>query len=298
MNRLLLTLLVVFVFAIPALAQDDEAEALPVIPYYTSTQGTRQFNMPIPAGWSVDDTHPEYLQFTNDNADGSFYIFHNHVSDSETAVQTAIDIIAPDFAPNLRQQSEISFDGLIWEVSLYDGANGGNMSAFSQVRDEDVYTLIYLNPNPEYDFYIYATEGATTTEGATATEGATDDVLTALFPDETFTHETSLDGTWGQHIYNSETADGETKPLYLLARQSANNLYTVVQHGEGETINAVNRSLYTMLFGFFITPDNSGYLWLGLAVSLGTILVLIVSIFLRYRNAEQDLKTIEQLEAE
>lgn len=286
MIRLFITLIVAFLLALPVLAQDEEAEALPVIPYYTSTQGTRQFNLPIPAGWAVDDTHPEYLLFTNAQADGDFYVFHNHISDSETAVQTAIDIIAPEFDGTLRNHSEVSFDGLIWEVSLYDGADGGNISAFSQVRDEDVYTIIYLNPNAQYDFYIYATVGTV------------DDVIGTLFPEETFVHQTSVDGLWGQHIYNSESADGETQPLYVLEQGRGDNIYTVVQHGEGETINAVSRSLYTMLFGFFITPDNSGYLWLGLAVSLGTILVLIASIFMRYRNAAKDLQTIENLEAE
>lgn len=289
MIRIFTTLLIVLAFALPTLAQDAEdetVEALPVIPYYTSTQGARQFNIPIPAGWSVDDTHPEYLQFSNDQADGDFYIFHNHVSDSETAVQSAIDIIASDSAPTLRNHSEISFDGLIWEVSIYDGTNGSNISAFSQVRDEDVYTIIYLNPNAEYAFYIYAAEGTV------------ESVIEAIFPEETFTHQTTVDGLWGQHIYNSETADGETKPLYVLEQGRGNNRYTVIQHGEGETINAVSRSLYTMLFGFFITPDNSGYLWLGMAVSLGTILVLIASIVMRYRNAEKDLQTIENLEAE
>jgi hypothetical protein len=289
MFRLFLTLLIVFLFAVPALAEDEaeqtSEEALPVIPYYTSTQGTRQFNIPIPVGWTVDDTHPEYLQFSNEQADGDFYIFHHHVSDSETAVQSSIDIIAPDFNGTLRNQSNITFDGLIWEVSIYDGADGGNISAFSQVRDDDVYTIIYANPNAEYDFYIYATEGTI------------EDVLSAVFPDETFTHQTSLEGIWGQHIYNSAT-DDETKPLYALEQRRGDNIYAVIQHGEGETINAVSRSLYTMLFGFFITPDNSGYLWLGLAVSLGTILVLIASIYLRYRNAEKDLLMIENLEAE
>ena len=282
-TSLLLALLLVF----PVFAQDSvPEEPIPVIPYYTSTQGARQFNLPIPAGWTVDDTHPEYLQFSNEGADGSFYVFHNHVSDSETAVQNAIGIIAPDFTPTLRQQSAISFDALIWDVSLYDGADGGNISAFSQVRDDDVYTILYANPNAEYDFYIYAAEGTP------------DDVIEMLFPEETFTHQTSVEGLWGQHIYNSESADGETKPLYLLEQQRGGNLYAVVQHGEGETINTVSRSLYTMLFGFFITPDNSGYLWLGLAVSLGTILVLITSIIMRYRNAEKDLQMIENLEAE
>ena len=58
-----------------------------------------------------------------------------------------------------------------------------------------------------------------------------------------------------------------------------------------ELANAYN----TTLLGFFITPNNSGYLYLGLAVVLGILFILAFSIVWRSRSLEKDLAVIQQL---
>ena len=47
--------------------------------------------------------------------------------------------------------------------------------------------------------------------------------------------------------------------------------------------------------GFFITPDNSPYLWLGVAVSLLILSVLVGSFAWRARAVQKDLAMLEQL---
>ena len=48
----------------------------------------------------------------------------------------------------------------------------------------------------------------------------------------------------------------------------------------------------------FTTPETTAYLLLGLAVVAGIPLLLIGSMLIRYRNLQQDLKTLDQLENE
>ena len=52
---------------------------------------------------------------------------------------------------------------------------------------------------------------------------------------------------------------------------------------------------FTVLLGFFITPDNSGYLALGLAAAFVTLGLLVFSYFWRARSLDQDAALIRHL---
>ena len=46
------------------------------------------------------------------------------------------------------------------------------------------------------------------------------------------------------------------------------------------------------------TPDNAAYLFLGLAVALGSVSLYVLSLFLRVRNLRKERDTLDQLERE
>ena len=74
-----------------------------------------------------------------------------------------------------------------------------------------------------------------------------------------------------------------------------NDSYIALADGESDHLPQIADAWNTTLLGFFITPDNSVYLALGLAASLAVLALLILSIFWRLRNAAQDLALIESL---
>lgn len=300
MKRLLVCVVALLcLFPTSAHAQDteDETPALPVIPYYTSQQAGRQFNVPIPAGWEVDDSDGRYLRMTNAATNGAIYVMKlTDAPDISAAVNMLITTVAPDFIGRVpHTQADITFDGLTWEIRLYDApqAQDGNLTVYAQERDNAVYTVAYLNTEDAIDFYMLALQSESLNSPVTL-----DDILNRIYegfdstPQESQTISYGAT-TWQRNIF---VVDGEQ--IITLHQDRAGSIYAVIQRGEGGAIDTVNRAMYTIIFGFFVTPQNTGFLWLGLAATMGIILLLLFSIYLRYRNAQKDLELIEQLEAE
>lgn len=75
-----------------------------------------------------------------------------------------------------------------------------------------------------------------------------------------------------------------------------NDSYIALQEGRPGDLTALADAWQRTLLGFFITPDNSLYLWLGIAVSLLILAALTGSFVWRARALQKDLALIEQLE--
>ncbi len=75
-----------------------------------------------------------------------------------------------------------------------------------------------------------------------------------------------------------------------------NDSYIALREGPPGDLAALADAWRNMLLGFFITPDNSLYLGLGLAVSLLILATLMGSFAWRARALQKDLAMIEQLE--
>jgi hypothetical protein len=58
-----------------------------------------------------------------------------------------------------------------------------------------------------------------------------------------------------------------------------------------ELANAFN----TIHLGFFTTPDNSNYLWLGVIATFAILGFLVISLYWRWRSIRQDMALLEQL---
>lgn len=270
----------------------QDADDLPTIPYYTSQEGGRQFNVPIPVGWRVDNSHPDYLRMTP-AADAETNAIYVMALAPETSTEEAIRRIDDGWTLNQRAVSEIIFDGLVWDLTAFDIAQGGNISAFVQARDEATYAVIHVNRDAAVDVYMMGLQPAIGEDAITL-----DDVMRRLYPDfDAAPQETAElllgNATWQ---WNAFTADEDA--FTTLHQQRAGSVYAIVERGGGETVDSVNRAIYTVIFGFFVTPDNADFMWAGIIASLGTLLLLIGAYYARHRNAEKDLQVIEQLESE
>ena len=77
-----------------------------------------------------------------------------------------------------------------------------------------------------------------------------------------------------------------------------NDSYVALQEGQLGELPALAEAYNRTLLGFFITPDNSGYLALGLAVVAVILGTLVFSFFWRSRGLQKDLAMIEELARE
>ncbi|TVR22165.1 MAG: hypothetical protein EA396_06670 [Anaerolineaceae bacterium] len=273
-------------------AQAQEADTLPTIPYYTSQEGGRQFNVPIPAGWQVDDSHSDYLRMTP-TADAETNAIYIMALTPGTETEEAIRRIDDGWTLNRRATSEIIFDGLAWDLSAFDIAEGGNISAFMQARDNATYAVIHVNRNAAVDVYMMGLQPGIGEDAITL-----DDVMRRLYPDFNAAPDETTDLLLGNATWQWSAFTADEDAFTTLHQQRAGSVYAIIERGGGETVDSVNRAIYTVIFGFFITPDNADFMWAGIIASIAILLLLIGAYYARHRNAEKDLQLIEQLESE
>jgi len=289
--RLSLTLFILIALSVGISAQED-GEELPIIPYVSTSGAIEQFNIPVPNGWRNVGTSDLPHLVTSD-VEAGIYVVAVGSDELEPGVQTAIEQVIPDFDAEPRSVGELNMDGNIWTQTVYDLDDDTDVTAFSLLRDSVVYSLLYVNEEPS-NFYMVATRPE---EGGV--EAGITEALGNLYPsfagEPISTTEVELsNGTWLRQDY--EEINGQ--PVSVLGQLRGNTTFVVVEQGEANKIERVNKAYYTVLFGFFVTPESTSYLYMGLATVFGFAGFLILSMVLRYRNAVKDTELIRQLAQE
>lgn len=281
-----------------ALAQDDdpdepaERDELPVIPYYTSSNEGRRFNIPIPDGWNAVSTDTSYARLVMADTDVEILAIAVEAETVEAALADGLSQIDGSLATESIVTGTIRLDGLEWIKNIYRLENGGTLNLFAQERNGVFFLLMQVNPNPAVDFFTVALAA----EGD-AVPVEINNTLVQIYPD--FTGEATSEapvelsnGTWTRSEY---TSDDETV-LTTLHQERFGTTYVVIENGDGETLDSVNKAFFTVLFGFFVTPQNDNYLTLGVIAVVGLLALMVGSMVARNQSLNNDLALIQQLQ--
>lgn len=292
MKKLLL-LICLLMLAMPIFAQEDEAEEapkLPPIPYFVAENASRKFNVPVPFEWENVSSDTNIAHFAHPNGLGDIYGLPVDPQDAQAAAETAIKRILGDISLTARYSGQFQLDGNDWGKFAFT-SELGTVTAFTQTRYEAVYVLFYHYPKTDHEFYFMA-------QNVVDEEAPQTTVLTALstlYPNipETPQAETIIplsNGDWTRQVY----ALGDAELVTLWQKRGA-VVYITVENGDGAVVDGVNKALFTSLFGFFITPRNTEYLWLGLIVTFGIAGIFVLSLFLRHRGLNRDEALVREL---
>lgn len=263
------------------LAQDE------TVPYFQSPA----FNAPILEGWE-DQSSESIAQFYQPAAQA---IIRTRVIRADSAVTAAEqDLQAwlgkPVEAPIYQDKVNLA-DGT-WAVLVYQideettasvmaRQNEAGAAVISFVEDHPAVRIIMLtiaqdddaqdSPKAEMDA---ALEAFSLSHGADASEPQT---------------VTLPSGEW--LLQSSETAT-------VMGRVFGNDSYLAIAAGDGDNLPELANAYHTSLLGFFVTPDNSDFLRLGLAAVFGILGVLLFSFFWRGRNMQKELALVQELARE
>ena len=289
--RLSLTLFILIALSVGISAQED-GEELPIIPYVSTSGAIEQFNIPVPNGWRNVGTSDLPHLVTSD-VEAGIYVVAVGSDELEPGVQTAIEQVIPDFDAEPRSVGELNMDGNIWTQTVYDLDDDTDVTAFSLLRDSVVYSLLYVNEEPS-NFYMVATRpGEAGVEVGIAE--ALDRVFTGFASEPASSTNVELsNGTWLRQSYD----DINGEPVNVLGQLRGNTAFVVIEEGDANKIENVNKAFYTVLFGFFVTPDSASYLYMGLAVTFGFIAIMIITMIVRRSNVVKDAELIRQLAQE
>lgn len=282
--RLILIGLWLSITIIGVIAQEDEE--LPVVPYFQSSA----FNVPILETWE-DQSTDDHAQFYHPAEEVTIRTAFVSGDDSIAGAKTDLEaFLGTTLADPVYSDSVNLADGT-WAVLVYQVDDATTASAMAKRDDGRVYVVSFIESNPDAEIVMATIEHTEDSpEDDPSVEIAT---LVNLFTDSTRNAPENMEtiellsGEWHLQSYG----DNITAMGFIFGNDS----YLALANGAIDALPELANAYNTTLLGFFITPDNSGYLVLGLAVVLGILFILAFSIVWRSRSLEKDLAVIQQL---
>lgn len=296
LKRLIFILLIMSLLPTALFAQEADLteEDLPEIDYYRSPLG---FNIPVLGGWENFSTN-EAANFTNEAANAEILV----TLTNESVVETGIDqILVEGFDTDVSVEpvfsSKINLADGTWTQVIYQN-DERTISAMGQIRNDKTYVLSMVEDQVDADVFLMVVP---TPDDASSTEDvlpgmllAAEEIGITIDSDPESIETISLpSGNWTKAIYD---LDGDT--VTLMGFVFGNATYVTVATGDVVGIEDITNKFNTAFLGFFVTPENNEFLYLGLVATGGIMLILVGSFWLRHRNAQKDIELIEQLQAE
>ncbi len=261
-----------------AVAQDEVA-------YYQSAA----FNVPILAGWQ-DQSAEGAAQFHWPAAQATIRTAMASASDAQAGAEADLTSWLGTNPGVPVYSGKVNLADGTWRVLAYDIDESTTASVMARRAGERVIVISFLESEPTSRTWMLVIAQAD--EMLDTPEPEMDGALgqlTQLRLDDLEAAGTSAlpGGDW--LVFQSGTAQAAGSIF-------GNDSYIALQEGALGDLTALADAWQSTLLGFFITPDNSLYLGLGLAISLLILAALAGSFLWRGRNLRKDLALIEQLQ--
>lgn len=271
-------------------------EELPVIDYYHSNLG---FNIPVIGAWENFSTR-DFAYFRKESASAELHVDVVQETDVITGLnETLENVLSFDLSSEPLFSDSINLADGTWQQFIHQQGER-TVSAFGQVRNAKTYVISLTEDQPDADLYLMIIRNTETSTQVSPPDPAPA-IATALetlwddFDAEPASSELVElpSGIWTQQNY-----EWDDQPVTVLGMVFGNATYVTIATGEAQAVTDLTNAFNTAFLGFFVTPENNEFLYLGLAGTAIVFLLLVVSIWLRYRNAQRDMQLIEQLQAE
>jgi hypothetical protein len=267
----LLTLLALLslLLALPVSAQ-EATEETPAFVFYNSPND--RFHVLIPPGWE-DRSTDLYAHFVNGTE--QIYTVPARTENTSEGMNSALKTIGVSSEPIA--ESEVRLANGTWSQKLYTLEDGRAVTSFGQSFEGMTYTVAYLSETGARPLIATGEDLQANLVAALSLVGAQP---TADSASET-------DNGWTQ-----SAAEGEMS-YTVFTRSSGSSTFVFVQ--PTDTAEPPEVFFYTLLLDFFVTPETTDYMALGLAAIGIIMLVILGTMWLRWRNLRQDMRTLDQL---
>ena len=265
-----------------AAAADDEA----TVAYYQSAA----FNVPLLAGWQ-DQSGDDFAQFHLPAADATIRTTIVAQSDPRAAAESDLSAAFGITVDAPLYEDKVNLADGTWTVLVYQVDADTSASAMARKVDAKSVVVSLVEHDPAAQLMTLAmTQSDESAEDAANEIALAAEALSLDAPDSDSRETLELgSGTWLRLSGGAVTA---------LGMVFGNDSFIALADGESEPLPQVADAWNTTLLGFFITPDNSAYLALGLAGMFAVLALLILSVIWRWRNTAQDMALIESLGGE
>ncbi len=279
MMRAYISLISILISAGLLLAQDDQAS----LPYLQ----TAAFNLPLLEGWQ-NQRGDAFAQFHFAEAQASIRAALLELPDPIAAAGTDLNRAFGIEPASPIYQDKVNLADGTWHVLLYEPDDVTSASVMARRAEAQSVVISFVERDPEMRVLMLtiAQNGDARKDAAAELDLAWNLLAT---PAADLTEETVFSlpsGQWTGLAGDSSLAMGMA---------FGNDSYIAIGEGATSKLPMLADAYNRTVLGFFITPDNSGYLALALAASFAILALLILSFFWRSRNIQKDLQLIESL---
>ena len=280
---ILVVLLVALVASGTVIANDSDK----TVPYFQA----RGFNVPILDGWE-DQSSAEFAQFYLSDAQATIRIAVAPVNDAISAAEQDLeDLLGTGISQPVYSDKVNLADGT-WNVLVYDIDAATTASVMSRLHEARSVVISFVESDPAARTVLL-------------TMARTDEALDAATP-EIARAIAKLTGIALQELDDEEVIELPSGAWAMYRRPTlaamgmvfGNDSYVALQEGQLGDLAALADAYIMTLLGFFITPDNSSFLALGLAVIFVILGTLVFSFGWRSRSLQKDLVLIQELARE
>lgn len=254
------------------------------VPYYRSGA----FNAPILGGWA-NESNANLAQFELAEAQATIRTSLVSAADGLAAARGELsDLLGLDINQPVYDEKVNLADGT-WRVLVFDLDEATTASVMTRRNETDFAVITFVERNPAARTAMLAITQA-------------DDSWDEADPEIALAAE-ALAGIGLEQLDSAEVTDMPSgswrvfrqPALTVMGMVFGNESYVALQEGEAGELAALADAWNRTLLGFFITPDNSLYLALGLAVTFAILGTLVLGHFWRLRSLEKDLTLLNEL---
>ena len=265
-----------------ALAQDAEA---PAVPYFQSAA----FNVPVIAGWENQST-AEIAQFHHAAAQAHIRTALVAHSDPQRAAETDLRALLAAEIPAPRYQGKVNLADGTWTALVYALDEAVTASVMARAHEQQSIVISFVESNPAAQVAMLTL--AQSDESAVDASPEMAAALAALSAGEP----AGLGAPQTVALSSGEWLRQEGAGVQVMGRVFGNDSYVAAAVGAVESLSELANAYNNTLLGFFITPDNSDFLALGLGASFAVLAALLLSWLWRARGVRKDLALLQELQ--
>lgn len=286
-----LTIIVLLCAAVwSASAQEVTPEAAPEAmetPLTLYSHPTQRYHVVIPSGW-LDFSTPEHviMEYGMTNV----FARASAAPDMESALAEAIAIFLPGLEGVTPSSTEtLTLPNGVWTRVLYPMFEAGALTAYVQSYEGMHYVLMMRSGAGALPVIVPLDDPRSETALADGAWAAVEVVGNDPIPTLTTEQPVMLLGqTYTPFAFTSATGD-----LTAWTRIVGSSAYGLIVPS-GETPDEA--VFFTILLDFFLTPDTTSYLGLGIGAVVVIMGALIASFIMRARNLRKDMATLQAIE--
>lgn len=261
------------------------AQEEPTVPYFQSAA----FNAPIPAGWQ-DQSRADIAQFYQAAAQATIRTRIVPAGDVADVVEQDLQAWLGRPVDSAVYQGKVNLADGTWMSLVYQIDDDTTASVMARPNENGVIVISFVEAHPAAKIIMLTIAQADQNDAQTEMTAALQTFDVSDRADLSEPQTLSLSS--GEWLLQSSAA------VAVMGRAVGNDSYIALAEGVIESLPELANAYHSSLLGFYITPDTSPFLWLGLAAVFGILGILLFSFVWRRRGLQKELVLIQTLTRE